>query len=348
MLNEGIPIQEICNCLLCKAEGILMYEKMRDREFGAPGVWNLLRCTQCGLMWLNPRPTVEDTDKVYSKYFTHVAPNSTPSNSLLSSLRKKIKEVVLAANFGYTSLQDSRKTQWFRKILGFISPLREMVGLSVMNLHATRMGKLLDVGCGSGRFLAWMKDLGWEVMGTKPDSEAVKVAREKFHIDVHHGTLEEARFPDESADVITLIHVIEHLSDPVNTLKECKRVLKNNGRIIVLTPNVNSLTHKVFEKAWIPLEPPRHFHLFSLHTVLICAERAGLKVFQMRTTARQANWIWSGSRFLRKKGLLSDTLSKKISWQWHLEGLAFQVLEYLLCLVKEVSEETFMVAGKEN
>lgn len=348
ILNEGIKVQNVHYCLLCENEGTPLYQNLRDRLFGAPGTWNFFRCPQCGLVWLNPRPIIEDIGKVYINYYTHVSGKPNSPKPWLASLQKKVKQILLVTAFGYNNLPISRSAQWFGRILNLISPLMELVGLTIMNLPATEKGKLLDVGCGSGRFLAWMRDLGWEVMGVEPDPEAVEVAQKQFGIDVYQGILEEAGFPAESFDVITMRHVLEHLTNPITTLKECQRVLKRGGKIVVLTPNIDSLLHQLVGKAWSPLDPPRHLNLFSPHTLCICAERAGFWVSHLRTPARNASWVWVDSRFIHRKGMLSGNFSTKVSWQWRLEGLMILVLEQMLCFVKEAGEEIFMIAIKEG
>jgi len=346
MLNEGIQVHEVAFCLFCKAKGMILYEKMRDRLFGASGEWDLFRCSQCGLVWLNPRPIFEHIEKTYLDYYTHVSDNANSSKPRLAFLRNKVKHALLATVFGYDNLISDKSSQWFGKILGFIQPLRELAGLSVMNFPANKKGILLDVGCGNGGFLAWMRNLGWKVIGVEPDPEASKVALKKFGIDVYRCTLEEAGFPEKSFDAITLRHVVEHLPNPIATLAECRRVLKDNGQITVLTPNIESLGHSMFGRSWLLLDPPRHFYLFSPLTLRLCAQQAGLTILQLRTITRGAGGIWVTSRLIRRKGWLSGGWPTKINWRLRLGELTFRALEHMLCTVKEKGEEIFMAAIK--
>ncbi|MFQ6067737.1 MAG: hypothetical protein ACE5K3_10770 [bacterium] len=78
VLNEGIRSEEISACFICGIEGSPIYREMCDRLFDAPGVWNIFHCSQCHLMWLNPRPTREDNHKVYAKYITHATEDLKP------------------------------------------------------------------------------------------------------------------------------------------------------------------------------------------------------------------------------------------------------------------------------
>ena len=94
------------------------------------------------------------------------------------------------------------------------------------------------------------------VAGVEPDGDAVTVTREKFDLEVFQGSQEEAKFADGYFDAITRNHVIEHAPDPIHVLEECRRVLKPNGRLAVVTPNIKSQGRRVFGENWRGLEEP--------------------------------------------------------------------------------------------
>lgn len=75
-MSESIRTTEKNNCYLCGSEGASLYDNIKDRLFGVPGVWNLKQCsnTQCSLIWLAPMPIKEDLPKLYETYYTHSAP----------------------------------------------------------------------------------------------------------------------------------------------------------------------------------------------------------------------------------------------------------------------------------
>lgn len=340
--NEGVRVQEAKLCLLCGTEGFVLYKDQRDRLFDAPGIWNIMLCPQCHFVWFNPCPIPQDIGKLYKSYFTH------DSNSLgqTRSIKKMIRNAVLVSSFGYSNIMSSMWQNVLGKILSWIGPIKEIIEMGVMTLDGKRRGKLLDVGCGNGWFLSEMRDLGWEVVGVEPDGEAVRVARERFGLNVYEGTLEEVGFSDDNFDAITMNHVVEHLWDPVSTLRECRRVLKPGGKLVVVTPNIKSLGHRLFKKAWLHLDPPRHLYLFSLHTLKVCAEQAGLKILKLRTTARSARWIWVASHLIRKNGTLPGGSPGNVSWHLQLVGLLFQAIEYGLCQLKDAGEEIVLIATK--
>lgn len=346
IFNEGIRSEEIKNCYLCDEVGLPLHEEMRDRLFDAPGVWNIFHCPKCGLMWLNPRPIQEDNHKVYTEYFTHAVEDVKPIP--LSTL-KKLRYYVLAHSYGYDQLFDGPITEWVGKTAGILPFRKDNAGRKVMWVDGANRGTLLDIGCGHGKFLALMRQFGWKVMGVEPDAEAADVAREKFGIDVVTGTLEEAAFPEDHFEAVTMGHVIEHVYDPIGLLKECHRVLKPNGNLVVTTPNVESLGHRNFQKSWLPLDPPRHLHLFPMGNLRACAERAGLKIKSVRTEAHSSRWIYAESRIIQMRSDLPEAALPISNRSLRLKGKGFQLYEYLLgTFRKNAGEEIVMIATKKS
>lgn len=342
--NEGIEVRPVLSCELCGKEGERIYAKLRDRGFHAPGVWDIMRCSNCGLGWLNPRPFQEEIFKLYEDYYkkyvvTRAQTHTTPR------LRRKIQKSVLATHLGYNDLLYSWKTQILGRLVSKFGPVREKVERGVMYLKSVEGGKLLDVGCGTGSFLAKMRDLGWEVIGVEPDSQAADIAATKYGVSIYKMTLEEAGFAKETFDAITMNHVIEHVSDPIAILEECRRVLKPGGTIAVVTPNIKSLTHRIFRETWELLDPPRHLYLFSPSSLRACARKAGLQVLQIQTKTNWAQGAWICSRTIHRNGALPGGQPKKISTQLYIEGQLNWFLQYVLNLIlKDIGEELILIA----
>lgn len=341
MLNEGVQVHKAQTCLFCREEGTVLYELLRDRLFGAPGTWSLMRCPKCELVWLTPRPLRDDIGQLYAKYFTHETP--TDSKRALANLRKLVKDSILKSRFGY-SVDGANSV--LGRMLSWLGFLKDIIGGSVRYLKSSDGKYLLDVGCGNGQFLVKMRELGWEVMGVEPDAEAVGIAREKFGIEVFQGPLKEARLPDNSFDAITMNHVIEHVPDPIGLLRECRRVLKPGGRLVVITPNIKSLGRCVFSEYWRGWEVPRHLFLFSPGALRVCAERARLIVQELRSTAKGARWMWTASWLIKRDDMLPSGSPQKQNLWLRLEGLAFQVLEHGLSQIKDAAEELILIATK--
>ena len=343
-LNEGIRVQEIPFCPLCVSKGTLLYDNLRDRLFGAPGTWSLMRCPECGLVWLNPQPFPDDVGGLYKEYYTHNLTENTPK---FATIRRLIRDSVLSAHLGYADLVKSRSKMILGKLFSRFGPIREIVKLSVMTLNGRMKGKLLDVGCGCGTFLKKMKELGWDVVGIEPDAQAVEICQKHLGLEVIGTTLEEANFPNDAFDAITMHHVIEHLLNPIGTLKECWRILKPGGKLVIVTPNVQSLGSRIFAKAWRGWEVPRHLYLFSPSTIRVCANRAGLQVIKVYTTSRSARWMWTASYLIKRNGQLSGGSPQRQGIWLRLEGLIFQMIEYALCKTgRNLGEEIVLIATK--
>lgn len=100
-----------------------------------------------------------------------------------------------------------------------------------------RPGRLLDIGCGYGFFLKMAHERGWEAVGVDLDPKGIAHAKERLQVNAVLGDLREVHFPDGSFDLVTLWNVVECVPDPLDLLLEIHRVLKNDGRVFIRTPN---------------------------------------------------------------------------------------------------------------
>jgi len=115
--------------------------------------------------------------------------------------------------------------------------------------------------------------LGWEVYGVEVDERACAEAK-KRGLDIFHGQLEEAGFPEDYFDLVRMNHILEHLPHPLRSLKEAKRVLREEGKLLIQVPNVESLSAHLFGERWYHLDLPRHLFHFSPHTLRSLLEKA--------------------------------------------------------------------------
>lgn len=341
----GVRADDAPTCYLCRSGGHLLYEGLHDQLFGVAGTWSLLRCPSCGLIWLNPRPIRQEIWKLYSSYFTHSAEDrpgattSTPSTQL--------KRWILATACAYRDLATNVWSRSVGRMLSLLGPVRDAAAGSVMWLGGSQRGRLLDVGSGTGRFLAAMRDLGWDVVGVEPDPIAAQLAR-KFELEVQSSTLEEARLPNDSFDAVTMNHVIEHVPDPIGTLTECKRVLRPGGLLVVVTPNGDGLGRRRFGPSWRGWEVPRHLFVFTPRTLRACATRAGLRIELLRTSAKAGRFIWQASQLLRRRGLLPGGRPNSVHWTFKVQSVAFWLAEHLLLGIRPVGEEIVLIARKHD
>ncbi|MEW6333024.1 MAG: class I SAM-dependent methyltransferase [Thermodesulfobacteriota bacterium] len=338
-----IGVEHRPHCYLCGSPGNRLYGGLRDGLYNAPGRWNLSSCRRCGLVWLDPRPLPEEIWKTYGTYCTHSAAPSG-SSPRLARLRNRIGEAVLATCYGYERNRGDTPLRGIPAGLCRAAFVRDIYGIPIMGLRAAWRGRLLDVGCGDGAFLARMNRLGWETVGVEPDAKAADRAKAHFGVDVIAGTLDQADFPDGSFDAITLSHVVEHLAEPAETLRRCWQLLRKGGRIMVTSPNAQSLGHRIFREHWRGLEVPRHLLIFSLHTLRRMAADAGFATAALRTSARGAHALYLESRLL-KAGKWTENPWPRAGGRLKMESLLFQLLEEAVGAVRKTAGEELFFEG---
>jgi SAM-dependent methyltransferase len=248
-----------------------------------------MRCEGCAGIYPDPRPTTTGLAAYYPEdaYYAY----SRPSRHRLFARKSP------AARLWYPTVRGILRQQYGYRQLGGSSALAFVFGrlptvhtrakfsLGVL-LHPWRPdGALLDVGCGSGRYLDLMRALGWSrVVGVDIGETAVRHARESLGIEVHCGDLRDVAFPDASFDSVSLSHALEHMEDPVGLLGEVKRVTKPGGRIAIVVPNVTSLLSRLLREWWVGLETPRHVINFSPAALRIALAKSGLAVESLKTS----------------------------------------------------------------
>jgi SAM-dependent methyltransferase len=138
-------------------------------------------------------------------------------------------------------------------------------------------GHLLDVGTANGSFLKVAKDAGWQVAGCEPNRWMCKWSKDHYNIEVKQGTLFDGNYGDEVFDVVTLWDVLEHTPYPMETLNECRRVLRPGGLLIVNYPDVGSWIARAMGKKWVFLLSVHYFY-FSRPTIQRALQKAGLEI----------------------------------------------------------------------
>jgi SAM-dependent methyltransferase len=317
-----------------------LYEDLHDRFYPTPGAWNMSRCQACGLIWLDPAPLEDDIHIAYGTYYTHL--RSEPKG--IRRVYTAVADSHVRRRLGYTS-SAGPTTRVIARVLSFLHPGGD-AELSRQALYL-RKGEgdplLLEVGCGSGEWLTYMRGLGWRVEGVELDPIAVATAVSQG-LNVRTGQLSDQHYPDGYADVICLVHVIEHLHAPLATLQECRRVLKPNGRLVIATPNSASLGHRHFKSNWVSLDPPRHLMIFDPPTMRRLLDLAGFDVDWLTTTARGARSIWTLGRHLTRESQW-DTGTGPPSLGSHVRAIPFQLWErVLISSGRQVGEELVVQA----
>lgn len=198
-------------------------------------------CPECGLIYLNPRP---GEDELLAYY-----PEDYESYKTAESLRGIAR--------------------WRRQhALGILRRFVE---------HYQRPGKLLDIGCATGEFLAEMRSHDWKVRGIEVNAHIAKIAQARHGLDVFIGTLDKFDTPDQY-NVVTMWDVLEHLPSPCSALQKIHRMLSCDGRVIFCIPNMKSFDARLFGQWWTGWDAPRHLYMFPWQVLDVLLARADFEV----------------------------------------------------------------------
>lgn len=249
MSIETAEVLEEVQCPLCASSGrrVLMAD-LRDHLELTDATFNLVECTGCRCCFISPRPKLEHLARFYPPAYWYMEASRPPVNLL-----ERIK--ALEAVYRRGLMQEE-----IRRLLRYVGAGK----------------RLLDVGCGGGDIVKMAREAGFEAAGVEFSADAVAYGRARG-LDVAQGTLEGAAFPDASFDGVSLFHVLEHLPDPVGTLREVRRILKPGGVLLVQVPNFGSLQAAIFRRQWFPLDVPRHFHQFTPESLQQAFKQAGFE-----------------------------------------------------------------------
>ena len=238
----------------------------------------IVKCRRCGLVYVNPRLTEREVMKRYTAgyFFDEYLPS-------LAASRTGYDPAVIRDH--YTTFVELSRV--------FAGPGK----------------KLLDIGSGAGFFLKAVEGIGWQAEGVELSETAAAYAKDVVHVRTWAGKIEETNLPSDEYGLVTMLDILEHLFDPIAVLREVHRVLKPGGALIVLTPDFNSLSRRVYGRQWAVLTPAEHLFYFTEKTLGRMLEEAGFRVQGIRTqwglnpeathdkgTRRYRNWK---ARYLR-------------------------------------------------
>jgi ubiquinone/menaquinone biosynthesis C-methylase UbiE len=221
-------MEEIKNCLICGKRDFAFDLSCTD-YFLTKETFNIVKCKSCGFIFINPRPRKAELYKYYEsqEYISH------------SGTKKGI------VNFVYTKI---RKYTHLNKV--------ELISKYAKGKN------ILDIGCGSGELLTLFKNKGWQTLGIEPNQNARNFAVSEYKLDVKDES-EIENIPDNSKDVISMWHVLEHVSDLNERVGELKRILKKDGTVFIAVPNSISYDAKYYKEFWAAYDVPRHLYHFT-------------------------------------------------------------------------------------
>lgn len=210
---------------------------------------NIVQCESCGLIFNAVMPTEEELETIYNEEY----------------FRSKD-----SLKYGYTDYLADRANivKTSRERLAQIEQLK-------------RPGSLLDIGCAFGFFMEVARDRGWTVSGVEISRFAADYAAEELGLDVVHRSAEDGEYARRSYDVITMWDLVEHLRDPAGTLKKLAGALKEDGLLVLSTPDVGSLPARLTREKWLGWQlQNEHLFYFSAATLERMLNAAGLEVIK--------------------------------------------------------------------
>ncbi len=188
----------------------------------------IVRCRACGLVYVNPRPAPEDLGSLYTEYHARGGETEATWNRLMSRIFRQSADILCSSRNGACP------------------------------------GRILDVGCGYGSFVALMRERGWDADGVDPSPTVVNAAVRKGR-PVHLGTLAGMQTPEGTYDAVTMFYVLEHLPDPMGALKRVFDLLAPGGILLLRVPHTTPIVRFL-----APLglgealyDPPFHLYDFS-------------------------------------------------------------------------------------
>ena len=244
---------EFVSCDLCGMDDTKQMFYARDTLLGGPERYAVVRCQNCGLAYLNPRPTRQAIGRCYPTDYYDYLGSSGIANT---SRRRALKNL-----------------------------LYHLTGGIVGQIECLPPGTVLDVGCGDGRYMAFFRDLGWDAYGVEPSAAGVERARSRGVKVGAPGELLDAKLPARHFDLVVMRYTIENMHNPSATLREARRVLKDGGKLFVCAPSIESPVARIFTHYCAYIEAPRHLYFFSPRTLPAMLERNGFRVVKLARVA---------------------------------------------------------------
>ena len=213
--------------------------------------------------------------------------------------------------------------------------------------HVPENVRVLDIGCGFCETLGYHKARGCEVYGVEADENARKIA-ERYGFNVQIGLFDPSQYEPEFFDYVTMDEVLEHLVDPLKTLREVHSILKPGGVLVANAPNPNSPGRFFFRKRWASLHLPYHRHFYSRRAIEILAKESGFTVHEMKsaTLSCQLLNLWAfyfcagKPRKKAQEAMLTGGkyLKADVQKQWHVQLYFFLKRIRLLSLPMRLAD----------
>jgi SAM-dependent methyltransferase len=230
-------------CPLCRSP--------RTRRLFPVGGFSIWRCSDCGGGFATPVPQRSEVGAIYDD------------------------------GYGGEYLEGVMHSEAFAQAR--FDMVLHVLGEVVPSLLAREGRRVLDVGCGSGRFLALLGRSGWRTVGVEMSPPLASYAREQMGLEViEHDFLSTP--PVGRFDLVTMFHVIEHFVDPVAAIRQARKLLDHGGAVYIETPNWESIGARLRGPRWSHFIPPEHLVYLGPRSVVRLAEACRFETAMCRTT----------------------------------------------------------------
>jgi len=238
--------KRLTKCPLCKSGLFLNHFDAKDYSVSKE-TFRLCKCSQCNLIFTNPRPSKESIGTYYE--FEDYISHQDKSTNLTNTLYKQVRKITLKNK------------------------------INLLKQYSPEVGQVLDYGCGTGYFLREAKDKGFLASGIEPNDKARKIAQ-SFGLDISN-SLDELE-PSNKYDTITLFHVLEHVHGLRSTIKKLSKHLIKDGTFIIALPNIDSWDSQHYGKDWAALDVPRHLYHFNQKSMSYLAKEMNLLIIDKK------------------------------------------------------------------
>lgn len=212
---------------------------------------DIVRCLSCNIIYLRTRPTKETMYQIYQGY-AHDTSHMKLPNSL-----EDVKKSGL------------RREYFVNEAIGFI---------------AEKNKTWLDIGCGWGALLNYSRELGFTPKGVELTINCLDYAVMKYNIPVSNAQFTNSKIEEGSCAVISMVHVLEHISNPKETLQKIFKTLEPGGLFCGIVPNIESLCSEKLREDWVWLDPTHHYVHYSPLTLRQKLAETGFVVERMYTS----------------------------------------------------------------
>jgi len=242
---------EATPCPLCGADDFQVVRWGRDRLFGAPGRFRIVRCRRCSLCYLNPRPAGAALLEHYPpRYFCYwpVGSRWVPKPLAMGGYRRRVNRA---------------RIRYIERYTGRLGP----------------QTRVLDVGCGTNAFCYHLERArGCQTWGLDINQDVVRFVRDRLGMRAVAGTLFDAEFECDGFDLVTMWAYLEHEPRPLEALRRTRQLTRPGGVLVMEIPNIECLPARLFGSRWTQLDLPRHLVFFSPATIADMLGRAGYEV----------------------------------------------------------------------